>query len=156
MMMKEEYDEEALVREVIAENPEEERGAREEWAQQVGWHRKENIFLGRQPLHIRREPNKDISYLRKRRKEGKQLLNQLHEESTIIGKENNLHEELEDRDTSNRHSLSNKENATVSASESIFSMSMIAVIVITFFILVAFIKNSRKRQRALRKRHYSF
>jgi hypothetical protein len=83
-------------------------------------------------------------------------LNQLHEESTIIGKENNLHEELEDRDTSNRHSLSNKENATVSASESIFSMSMIAVIVITFFILVAFIKNSRKRQRALRKRHYSF
>jgi hypothetical protein len=156
MTTEEEYDEEALVREVIAENPEEERGVRDEWAQQVGWHRKENIFLGRQPLHIRQERNKDLSYLRKRREEGKQLLNQLHEESPIVGKENNLHEELEDMDTGKRHSLSDVVNATVSASESIFSMSMIAVIMITFLILVAFIKNSRKRQRALRKRHYSF
>lgn len=36
-------DEEKLVREVIAENPVQERGVRSEWDAQVGWHRKENI-----------------------------------------------------------------------------------------------------------------
>ncbi len=33
-----------LVREVIEENPPEEQGVRPEWAEHVGWHRKENIF----------------------------------------------------------------------------------------------------------------
>ncbi len=33
-----------LVREVIEENPPEEQGIRPEWAEHVGWHRKENIF----------------------------------------------------------------------------------------------------------------
>jgi hypothetical protein len=68
MMMKEEYDEEALVREVIAENPEEERGAREEWAQQVGWHRKENIFLGRQHSTSGESPTKTFHICAKEEK----------------------------------------------------------------------------------------
>jgi hypothetical protein len=38
-------DAEALVREVLAENPPEERGVRDEWNHQVGWHRKENIIM---------------------------------------------------------------------------------------------------------------
>lgn len=33
-----------LVREVIEENPPVEQGIRPEWAEHVGWHRKENIF----------------------------------------------------------------------------------------------------------------
>jgi hypothetical protein len=37
-------DAEALVREVLAENPPEEQGVRDEWNHQVGWHRKENII----------------------------------------------------------------------------------------------------------------
>lgn len=32
-----------LVKEVLDENPPEERGVRDEWDHQVGWHRKENI-----------------------------------------------------------------------------------------------------------------
>ena len=39
-----EDDEESLVRQVIAENPMEDAGVREEWKQQIGWHQKENIF----------------------------------------------------------------------------------------------------------------
>ena len=37
-------DGETLVRQVIAENPVEERGVREEWVQQVGWHRKDDVL----------------------------------------------------------------------------------------------------------------
>eukprot|EP00977_Amphora_coffeiformis_P018450 scaffold6503_cov99-Amphora_coffeaeformis.AAC.4 len=33
-----------LVQEVIAENPVEEKGEREEWAARVGWHRKEDVY----------------------------------------------------------------------------------------------------------------
>ena len=33
-----------LVREVIQENPPEERGVRPEWKEQVGWHRKEDMY----------------------------------------------------------------------------------------------------------------
>lgn len=33
-----------LVREVILENPPEERGVRPEWKEQVGWHRKEDMY----------------------------------------------------------------------------------------------------------------
>lgn len=44
--MSEVDDTEALIREVLAENPPEERGVREEWSRQVGWHRKENIYGG--------------------------------------------------------------------------------------------------------------
>lgn len=35
-------DEERLVQQVLAENPPEERGERDEWAARVGWHRKED------------------------------------------------------------------------------------------------------------------
>lgn len=38
-------DEERLVREVIAENPVEDVGVREEWVKKVGWHRKEGVGL---------------------------------------------------------------------------------------------------------------
>lgn len=38
-------DEEALVQQVLAENPVDERGVRDEWVQQVGWHRKEHVGL---------------------------------------------------------------------------------------------------------------
>jgi hypothetical protein len=38
-------DAEALVREVLAENPPEDRGVRDEWNHQVGWHRKENMIV---------------------------------------------------------------------------------------------------------------
>jgi hypothetical protein len=38
-------DEERLVREVLAENPVEERGVRDEWKDRVGWHRKEDVML---------------------------------------------------------------------------------------------------------------
>jgi hypothetical protein len=34
-----------LVQEVIADNPVEEKGVRDEWKKQVGWHRKEDIHL---------------------------------------------------------------------------------------------------------------
>jgi len=37
-------DEEALVRQVLAENPVEERGVRDEWEGKVGWHRKEDVL----------------------------------------------------------------------------------------------------------------
>jgi hypothetical protein len=161
-MTKEEYDEEALVREVIAENPEKERGVRDEWAHQVGWHRKEDIFLGGQPpVHARQGPNKNSSFLRRIRKEGKQLLNQLHEESPMIGEENNLHEELEALEIgrSNKRTI-DQADASEPAKEPNFSMSMIVVsltgIIAIVFVLVIFMKNSRKRQKALRKRHYSF
>jgi hypothetical protein len=33
----------ALLKEVLEENPPEERGVRDEWTNQVGWHRKEDI-----------------------------------------------------------------------------------------------------------------
>lgn len=36
-------DEEELVRQVLEESPVAERGVREEWAQQVGWHRQEDV-----------------------------------------------------------------------------------------------------------------
>eukprot|EP00980_Cylindrotheca_fusiformis_P025975 scaffold15032_cov119-Cylindrotheca_fusiformis.AAC.4 len=41
-----------LVQEVLKENPPEERGVREEWQSQVGWHRTENIrgLRGSSPL----------------------------------------------------------------------------------------------------------
>jgi hypothetical protein len=39
-------DEERLVREVIAESPVEGVGIRDEWAQKVGWHRKEDVAAG--------------------------------------------------------------------------------------------------------------
>jgi hypothetical protein len=35
----------ALVQEIIQENPPEDRGERDEWAQRVGWHRKEDVLL---------------------------------------------------------------------------------------------------------------
>ena len=38
-------DEEQLVRQVIAENPVQERGVRDEWAERVGWHRREDVLL---------------------------------------------------------------------------------------------------------------
>jgi hypothetical protein len=39
-------DGEALVQQVLAENPVQERGERQEWKHQVGWHRKEDIIGG--------------------------------------------------------------------------------------------------------------
>ena len=36
-------DGEALVREVLSENPAEKRGEREEWKRRQGWHRKEDV-----------------------------------------------------------------------------------------------------------------
>ena len=53
-------DEEALVQQVLAENPVDERGVRDEWVQQVGWHHKEHVGLLRgagaaqQPEQIRK------------------------------------------------------------------------------------------------------
>ena len=46
-------DEELLVREVIAENPVEERGVRDEWAGKVGWHDKVDVHnrLRKQDVH---------------------------------------------------------------------------------------------------------
>lgn len=41
-----EVDQEELVQQVLREFPPEERGERDEWTQQVGWHRKENIRKG--------------------------------------------------------------------------------------------------------------
>lgn len=38
-------DGESLVQQVLAENPPEERGVRDEWNGHVGWHRKENVQL---------------------------------------------------------------------------------------------------------------
>ena len=43
-------DEEELVREVLEDNPAEDRGVRDEWAAHIGWHRKEDV---RGPTHIR-------------------------------------------------------------------------------------------------------
>lgn len=43
-------DEEELVREVLEDNPAEDRGERDEWAAHEGWHRKEDI---RGPKHVR-------------------------------------------------------------------------------------------------------
>lgn len=40
-------DGEELVAQVISENAAEEQGIREEWAEHVGWHRKEDIFGSR-------------------------------------------------------------------------------------------------------------
>ena len=42
--LTEEEGEEALVKEVLQDNPPEEKGEREEWASKQGVHRKENIF----------------------------------------------------------------------------------------------------------------
>ena len=39
-------DEEKLVQQVLAENPPEDRGERDEWAKHVGWHRKEDSGVG--------------------------------------------------------------------------------------------------------------
>ena len=39
-------DEERLVHEVIAEDAARGRGVRDEWAQHVGWHRKEDVWGG--------------------------------------------------------------------------------------------------------------
>jgi hypothetical protein len=53
-------DAEALVREVLAENPPEDRGVRDEWDHQVGWHRKENIVYNNNSL--RGAGNKKSAY----------------------------------------------------------------------------------------------
>ena len=45
MVNKDDDDEEALVQQVLAESPVDERGVRDEWVQQVGWHRKEHVGL---------------------------------------------------------------------------------------------------------------
>jgi hypothetical protein len=42
-------EEEQLVEEVLSDLPPEEKGEREEWNEQVGWHRKENIRKRRTP-----------------------------------------------------------------------------------------------------------
>lgn len=39
-------DEEKLVQQVLAENPPEDKGERDEWAKHVGWHRREDIGVG--------------------------------------------------------------------------------------------------------------
>lgn len=46
-------DEERLVRQVIRENPVEERGVRDEWNQKVGWGRQEDIYKPKQVSSIR-------------------------------------------------------------------------------------------------------
>lgn len=46
-LKEQEEEEKRLVEEVLRDFPPEERGEREEWADQVGWHRKENIRKGR-------------------------------------------------------------------------------------------------------------
>jgi hypothetical protein len=38
-------DEEKLVRQVLAENPIQDVGVRDEWKEHIGWHRKENVVL---------------------------------------------------------------------------------------------------------------
>ena len=53
---KDEDDEESLVRQVIAENPVEDVGVREEWKQQIGWHHKENVWVSpKNPLIMNRK-----------------------------------------------------------------------------------------------------
>jgi hypothetical protein len=53
-------DEERLVQQVIAENPVEDVGVRDEWKQQIGWHQKENIYatnskrINNKKSHLRR------------------------------------------------------------------------------------------------------
>jgi len=56
-------DEEQLVRQVLAENPVEERGVRDEWQQQVGWHRKEDVssFLRRRGAAAERQKQPDTA-----------------------------------------------------------------------------------------------
>jgi hypothetical protein len=55
-------DAEALVREVLAENPPEDRGVRDEWDHQVGWHRKENIVSNNNNNNLRGAVNKKSAY----------------------------------------------------------------------------------------------
>jgi hypothetical protein len=43
----------ALVKEVLEDNPPEERGVRDEWKHQVGWHRKEDINPGASTNQLR-------------------------------------------------------------------------------------------------------
>lgn len=53
MKDKEEFfDEEELVRQVLEENPVEERGTRDEWAQHVGWHHREDVHSLRSREHL--------------------------------------------------------------------------------------------------------
>jgi hypothetical protein len=54
-------DEEKLVQQVLAENPPEDRGKRDEWANHVGWHRKEDSGVGVVNLKESINPNKDIA-----------------------------------------------------------------------------------------------
>jgi hypothetical protein len=51
-------DEEELVRQVLKDNPVEERGVREEWSQRVGWHRQEDV-------HALRDPSVETSHIRR-------------------------------------------------------------------------------------------
>ncbi|KAG7338990.1 two component regulator [Nitzschia inconspicua] len=60
---KEETDEHDLVEEVLREFPPEERGEREEWNQQVGWHRKENIRKSAGHPDLRGSAKKNIDTL---------------------------------------------------------------------------------------------
>jgi hypothetical protein len=50
-------DEEKLVQQVLAENPPEDRGERDEWAKHVGWHRKEDSGV----VVVNLNPNKNIA-----------------------------------------------------------------------------------------------
>ena len=54
-------DEEKLVQQVLAENPPEDRGERDEWAKHVGWHRKEDSGVGVINLKEGIHPSEDIS-----------------------------------------------------------------------------------------------
>ena len=62
---KDEDDEESLVRQVIAENPVEDVGVREEWKQQIGWHHKENVWVSpKNPLIMNRKQQQPQQQLR--------------------------------------------------------------------------------------------
>lgn len=52
-------EEKLIVQQVLAENPPEDRGERDEWANHVGWHRKEDIGVvnAKEDVH----PNEDIA-----------------------------------------------------------------------------------------------
>jgi len=86
-------DEEKLVREVIAENPVEEKGERSEWSEHIGWHRKEDIFSPNdKPLLRRREKSGavtaplDISDGTKAHRKGDAAVVESHYHTTNITK----------------------------------------------------------------------
>jgi hypothetical protein len=54
-------DEEKLVQQVLAENPPEDRGERDEWANHVGWHRIEDSGVGVVNLKEDIHTKKDVS-----------------------------------------------------------------------------------------------